>query len=46
MFGDSYHCFPDTSEGLSDLHPVNKQCRTLGVAEQEGEAGTSKPHRV
>lgn len=46
MFGNIYHCFPDTNEGLSDLHSVNKQCRRLGIAEEEGEAGMSKSHRV
>lgn len=39
MFGNSYSCFPDTSEGLSDLHSVNKQCRRLEIADEEGEAG-------
>lgn len=33
MFGDSYHCFPDTDEGLFDLRSVNKQCRRLGEEE-------------
>lgn len=35
MFENFYHCFPDTSEGLSDLYSVNKQCRRLGIAGEE-----------
>lgn len=54
MFGTSFHCFPATRAGknnaspslLSDLDSVNQQCWRLGVAEEEGEAGTSKSHRV
>lgn len=46
MFKSYYHCSPDTSERLFDLHRVNKQCRRLGIAGEEGEAGMNKSHRV